>query len=525
MAIHRTRARTGQLSEASVRSARNLTGKVLSGFMVATLALGIVAAPAAIAAPAGTGPQRAILAAPAGPLTPAGPAEPTKSADAKKAWLAAADQADAMNELVLESQVKEKAAAAAASRAATTLSGKQSAATAAQAALDTANASAAFAQDRLRKAAATNAAYQVKVDNFTNASFRGAHIGSLSAMLMSNSPEDFLDTAATLNAVADDTHQTLNDAAAAKSAAKTAQTVADGAAASARTAAVSADTAVAGAADAKKQADSSKISAHAATVNVSKKQHRLKAEAAKMNKLYNSLTEKERQEALAAQERANELAAARAQAAADQAAADRSRREAAANAANNANNGPAAGNTTGNNAAGNTTANNAAGNNANNGPAAGNTTDNNAAGNTTTDNAASSSQSVAANQASPPSASVKASGKAAIAVQAAMSKEGAPYVFGASGPNEFDCSGLTSWAWAQAGVSIPRTSADQANLPYVPLDQLQPGDLITYYSPVHHVAMYIGNGQIINASTSSKPVSVMSMYYNGQNPTGHRVSG
>ena len=97
---------------------------------------------------------------------------------------------------------------------------------------------------------------------------------------------------------------------------------------------------------------------------------------------------------------------------------------------------------------------------------------------------------------------------AAAAVAAALSKVGAAYVYGAAGPNSFDCSGLTSWAWAQAGVSIPRTSGGQAGLPSVPLSELQPGDLVTYYSPVSHVAMYIGNGQIIHASTESRPVYI-----------------
>ena len=108
---------------------------------------------------------------------------------------------------------------------------------------------------------------------------------------------------------------------------------------------------------------------------------------------------------------------------------------------------------------------------------------------------------------------------------AALSKEGARYVYGAAGPSSFDCSGLTSWAWAQAGVSIPRTSGGQAGLPSVPLSELQPGDLVTYYSPVHHVAMYIGNGQIIHASTESKPVYITTVSGGGPNATGHRVTG
>lgn len=89
---------------------------------------------------------------------------------------------------------------------------------------------------------------------------------------------------------------------------------------------------------------------------------------------------------------------------------------------------------------------------------------------------------------------------AAIAVDAAYSVIGAPYVWGSAGPSTFDCSGLTSWAWAQAGVSIPHSSAAQYSaLPHVPLDQVEPGDLIFYYSPISHVALYVGGGAIIHA--------------------------
>jgi cell wall-associated NlpC family hydrolase len=73
-------------------------------------------------------------------------------------------------------------------------------------------------------------------------------------------------------------------------------------------------------------------------------------------------------------------------------------------------------------------------------------------------------------------------------------------------------------------VSLPRTSAGQAGLPVVPLNELRPGDLITYYSPVHHVALYIGNGQIIHASTEGVPVYITSMYRGGPYPVGHRVN-
>jgi cell wall-associated NlpC family hydrolase len=95
----------------------------------------------------------------------------------------------------------------------------------------------------------------------------------------------------------------------------------------------------------------------------------------------------------------------------------------------------------------------------------------------------------------PPNASA-----AAIAVQAAYSALGAPYVFGAAGPSSFDCSGLTSWAWAQAGVYLPHSaSAQWSSLPHVPLSQVQPGDIIYYGNFGPHVAIYVGGGTIIHA--------------------------
>jgi cell wall-associated NlpC family hydrolase len=91
-------------------------------------------------------------------------------------------------------------------------------------------------------------------------------------------------------------------------------------------------------------------------------------------------------------------------------------------------------------------------------------------------------------------------GAASIAVAAAESVIGAPYVFGAAGPTSFDCSGLTSWAWAQAGVSIPHSaSAQYSTLPRVPLNQIVPGDIIYYGNFGPHVAIYVGGGQIVHA--------------------------
>jgi cell wall-associated NlpC family hydrolase len=93
------------------------------------------------------------------------------------------------------------------------------------------------------------------------------------------------------------------------------------------------------------------------------------------------------------------------------------------------------------------------------------------------------------------------SSAAQTAVAAALSVVGTTYVWGSASPSVgFDCSGLTSWAWAQAGVYIPHSSAAQYSaLPHVPVSQVQPGDLIFYYSPISHVAMYIGGGNIVHA--------------------------
>jgi cell wall-associated NlpC family hydrolase len=98
-------------------------------------------------------------------------------------------------------------------------------------------------------------------------------------------------------------------------------------------------------------------------------------------------------------------------------------------------------------------------------------------------------------QAPPPSAG--ASG----AVAAALSQIGVPYKYATAVPGVgFDCSGLTSWAWAQAGRSIPHQSAGQyAALTHVSQADVQPGDLLFYYSPISHVAMYIGGGQFVDA--------------------------
>ncbi len=102
-----------------------------------------------------------------------------------------------------------------------------------------------------------------------------------------------------------------------------------------------------------------------------------------------------------------------------------------------------------------------------------------------------------------------ASAAAQKAVDAALSKLGSAYVYGATGPSTFDCSGLMQWAYKQAGISLPRTSSAQAGFGTpVPRDQLQPGDLVAYYSPVSHIGMYIGDGKMVHAPTSGDVVKI-----------------
>ena len=97
-----------------------------------------------------------------------------------------------------------------------------------------------------------------------------------------------------------------------------------------------------------------------------------------------------------------------------------------------------------------------------------------------------------------------------IAVQAALTRIGDPYVWGATGPNSFDCSGLMVWAFKQAGKTIPRSSeAQMGGGTAVDRNDLKPGDLIIYYPDAHHVGMYVGDGYVIHASTFGVPVKVV----------------
>ncbi|MEE1759277.1 C40 family peptidase [Streptomyces sp. SP18BB07] len=106
-----------------------------------------------------------------------------------------------------------------------------------------------------------------------------------------------------------------------------------------------------------------------------------------------------------------------------------------------------------------------------------------------------------------PSGAVAPNGRAAAAVAAARSALGKPYVWGSTGPDGFDCSGLMVWSYGQAGVGLPRTSQAQRYAgTQVPLSQAQPGDLVTYRPDASHVGMYVGNGQVIHAPYPGAPV-------------------
>jgi cell wall-associated NlpC family hydrolase len=97
----------------------------------------------------------------------------------------------------------------------------------------------------------------------------------------------------------------------------------------------------------------------------------------------------------------------------------------------------------------------------------------------------------------------------AVAIQAALSRIGSPYSWGGSGPSAFDCSGLVMWAFQQQGISLPHSSQALASGGQpVSTDQMQPGDLVTYYSDASHVGIYIGDGMMVHASTYGTPVRV-----------------
>jgi cell wall-associated NlpC family hydrolase len=107
------------------------------------------------------------------------------------------------------------------------------------------------------------------------------------------------------------------------------------------------------------------------------------------------------------------------------------------------------------------------------------------------------------------------SGGVQAVLNAAYSVIGTPYQWGGSSPETgFDCSGFTLWAWAHAGVSLPHSSASQySSLPHVDRDDLQPGDLLFFYSPISHVSIYVGGNNMIHSPHTGSVVSVVSVYW------------
>jgi len=114
-----------------------------------------------------------------------------------------------------------------------------------------------------------------------------------------------------------------------------------------------------------------------------------------------------------------------------------------------------------------------------------------------------------------PSSIPPASSRASIAVAAARSQLGVPYIgYKAIEGVGFDCSGLTMWAWAQAGVSLPHQSRrQQATTTNIPIEYIEPGDLVYFYNPISHVGIYIGNGQMIDAPATGKTVRIAAVNF------------
>lgn len=109
----------------------------------------------------------------------------------------------------------------------------------------------------------------------------------------------------------------------------------------------------------------------------------------------------------------------------------------------------------------------------------------------------------------PPTFTLLGSPRAQIAIRHALAQLGKPYQWGGAGPDTYDCSGLTSEAWAAAGLTIPRTSQEQwRQLKHIDIQDMRPGDLIIYNADASHVAMYLGNGSIVHAPRPNRKVTI-----------------
>ncbi|MEP6697908.1 MAG: NlpC/P60 family protein [Pseudonocardiales bacterium] len=123
-----------------------------------------------------------------------------------------------------------------------------------------------------------------------------------------------------------------------------------------------------------------------------------------------------------------------------------------------------------------------------------------------------------------PTLPVTGSGRGAVALRFAMAQMGKPYAWGASGPDSYDCSGLTMASWRAAGISLPHSSAMQyAVTAHVSRSQMRPGDLVFFFSPISHVAIFVSGDTVIGAPTTGDVVryqSISSMSYSGSSRPG-----
>ena len=383
------------------------------------------------------------------PTSPAfaDPQIPANASQAEQQLAALGHQAEAVNEQLLGAQVN--------------LDAKRAQQVTARGQLATADAAVRDAQGKQEQ-------FRGTVDALTSASYQGARLNRLSALMISNSPQDLLDQMSGLDVLATDTTQRVNRFASASAEAAKAESDAHNATSSAKAAS---------------------DAAAALQVDLQKKRGELTNQSDAVRAKYNSLTQAERINyagttvpagfvspvPMAAVPAATVPAATAPAAIAPAATAPAAIAPAAIAPAN--------------------------------APVAGVSAPRPAA----TSAGAPSSQKPAT-AAMPALAPGSSSGAGAL--QAALSKLGSPYVYGATGPNAFDCSGLTQWAFKQVGISIPRTAEAQAGSGTpVSRDQLQPGDLVFFYSPVSHVGIYAGNGNVVHASTEGQPVKVAPMQY------------
>ena len=373
------------------------------------------------------------------PTSPAfaDPQIPANASQAEQQLAALGHQAEAVNEQLLGAQVN--------------LDAKRAQQVTAEGQLATADAVVRDAQGKQEQ-------FRGTVDALTSASYQGARLNRLSALMISNSPQDLLDQMSGLDVLATDTTQRVNRFASASAEAAKAESDAHNATSSAKAAS---------------------DGAAALQVDLQKKQDELTNQSGAVRAKYNSLTQAERINYAGTTVPAgfvSPVPMAAVPAATVPAATAPAAIAPAAIAPANA-------------------------------PVAGVSAPRPAA----TSAGAPSSQKPAT-AAMPALAPGSSSGAGAL--QAALSKLGSPYVYGATGPNAFDCSGLTQWAFKQVGISIPRTAEAQAGSGTpVSRDQLQPGDLVFFYSPVSHVGIYAGNGNVVHASTEGQPVKVAPMQY------------